>query len=135
MTYHSEKVVKEELPPDALLLTRMDVQRMLRISRTTFDALKRGGGLDEAMVEFGRAFRYQREFIEKVARGEVVLPTAPSPTRKRSKDWRQQLAEAVAIRKEKAAERRAAKEAAEAAGTGSNFRKSSLTEVDKEGGT
>lgn len=133
MTYHSEKIVKEELPPQALLLTREDVQRVLRISRTVFDSIKRAGGFDGATVAFGRAFRYRRDFVEKVARGEIVLPTAPAPSRAGSTSWREQLAGAVAARKQKAAERRAAKEAAEAEGTASNFRKSSLTEVDGRG--
>ena len=95
MTYFSEKVVKEDLPEDALLLTRMDVQRILRISRSVFDSIKRAGGWDSATVAFGRAFRYRREFIEKVARGEVVLPTTPAPSRQGSKTWQQQLADPI----------------------------------------
>ena len=134
MTYFSEKVVKEDLPEDALLLTRMDVQRILRISRSVFDSIKRAGGWEEATVAFGRAFRYRREFIEKVARGEVVLPSAPPPRM----TWQQQAREAASIRSIKAAERRAAKEEenarAESEGTRSNFRKSSLTEVDRRKG-
>lgn len=137
MTYFSEKVVKEDLPEDALLLTRMDVQRILRISRSVFDSIKRAGGWDSATVAFGRAFRYRREFIEKVARGEVVLPSAPPPRHSRM-TWQQQAREAASIRSIKAAERRAAKEEenarAEAEGTRSNFRKSSLTEVDRRKG-
>lgn len=134
MTYFSEKVVKEDLPEDALLLTRMDVQRILRISRSVFDSIKRAGGWEEATVAFGRAYRYRRDFVEAVARGEVELPSKDSRRSILEPTWRQSIRKANAARREKARERREAKERAKAEEAAANFRKSSLTEVDNQGG-
>lgn len=130
MTYFSEKVVKEPLPDDALLLTRMDVQRILRISRPVFDSIKRAGGWDEAAVAFGRAYRYRRDFVEKVARGEVQLPSLDSRHKRFGMTWRDTLVIAREARRAKAKERREAKAREKAEQTAANFRKSSLTEVD-----
>ena len=130
MTYFSEKVVKEDLPEDALLLTRMDVQRILRISRSVFDSIRRAGGWEEATVRFGRAYRYKRDFVEAVARGEVELPSQDSRRSLLAPTWRQSIPKANAARREKARERREAKERAKAEEAAANFRKSPLTEVD-----